>query len=315
MARNLRMMVASRQHERGFILIVVLIFGALLAAVLAGVLQMSLSYVFSSEAFSDTSRADELGRTAVDLVVQRTLLPDPDAKRGGSFAVHLEDADIYVDYLSEAARIDVNFTQPELLVALFKAAGVEPEEADAIGARIKTWQAEGTTPTDQNGQPLGGAPPAQNPLPSTAPGTANTQAQPAGEPKVRIESVAQIADAWGVSQDALAKVQSSLTVSNPSGKVDPSIADNLVVQAIFEGDDLSATNYLRQRAHGFATESDALMSIPLGARGYVGFSPAKAFRALVRVQLRNRVERRYEMVVFPPQKRGETVQVTAWQAL
>jgi hypothetical protein len=106
-----------------------------------------------------------------------------------------------------------------------------------------------------------------------------------------------------------------LTVSNPSGKIDPILADKAVLGAIFGGDQLSADNFLRRRAHGFASEADALMSIPLGARGYVGFSPAKAFRASVRVELRNRVGRRYEMIVVPPQKPGETVQVTAWEAL
>jgi general secretion pathway protein K len=255
---------------------------------------MSSSYVFSAVAFSDASRADELGRTAVNLVVQQTLSRDPDAARGGSFVVHLNDADVYVDYLSETARVDVNFAQPEFFVALFKAAGVEPEEADAIGERIKAW-------IHQQGL-SGGA------------NASATQVQPR-ESKILIEHVAQVADAWGVAQDVLAKVKSSLTVSNPSGKVDPILADKLIIEAIFDGDQLSADNFLRQRAQGFATESDALMSIPLGARGYVGFSRPKAFRARVRVQLFNRTERRYEMVVVPPQSRGDTVQVTAWEAL
>jgi general secretion pathway protein K len=290
MARNLRMTVASRRHERGFILIVVLVFAALLASLLAGALEMSSSYVFSAAAYSDASRADELGRTAAALVAQQTLSPNPNAKRGGSFAVHLDDADVIVDYLSEAARIDVNTTQPELLVALFKAAGVEPADAEAIGGRIKAW------------------------LSQSASGGASAQATQQGS-QTRIEHEAQIADAWGISEEVFAKVRSSLTVSNPSGKIDPVLANKLIVEAIFGGDQLSAEDFLQQRAHGFATEHDALLTIPLGARGYVGFSPAKAFRAMVRVHLLNRVERSYEMVVIPPQKLGDTVQVTSWEAL
>lgn len=289
------MTYGPRHSERGFILITVLIFAALLTSLLLGILEISSSYIFSAAAFSAAARADELGRTAADLVAQQTMSRDPNAKRGGSFVVHLKGADVFVDYLSETARIDVNAGPPELLVALFKAVGIESAEAEAIGERIKAFRASAAPSNDQ-----------QPPSSHASQGKASAP--------MLIEYETQIADAWKMSPEAMQKVVPYLTVANPSGKVDPLLACRLVIEAVFE-DEMQADDFVRQRAHGFARETDALLLIPLGARGYVDFSPAKAFRAEVRVHLIHQVERRYQMVVVPPQKHGDGVQVTAWEAL
>lgn len=315
MARSFWIRPHQTSGERGFILIVVMIFVALLASILVGVLRTSASYNFAAAAYSDSVRADELGRSAADLVAQRVLMPDATAKRGGSFIVRLPDADIAVKYLSESARVDINTTQPELLVALFKAAGVDPAKADAIGARISAWFGQGGAPGNQPNSAstptAQAAPQAASASPpnggSTVPG-----AQPA--PLKHLDHVWQCAAVWGIPLDAFAMVEPYLTVSNPSGKVDPTLTSAIVIKAIF-ADDQAAESYLRQRARGFATEPDALMSIPLGARGYVGFSQGTAFRALIRVRLHDRVARQYETIVVPPKKLGDPVRVTDWQAL
>lgn len=288
---------------------VVLIFAALLASLLSSVLRSSLSYSYAAAAYSDVVRTDELGRSAAGLVAQRALAVDPDARRGGAFVVRLPDAEISVEYISESARIDINSTQSELLVTLIKDAGVDSGEAQGIGSRINSWLAKANPPNAESSQ-------VQNPaVPATAPMSGNSIAPEPAKTQIRLEDVSQIMSAWGISQDVYAKIASYLTVSNPSGKVDPILANPLVIKAIFGGDDQAAATYLAKRTHGFATESDALMSIPLGARGYVGFSPGVAFRAWVRVELHGRVAREYEMVVVPPRRRNDRVRVTDWQML
>jgi general secretion pathway protein K len=286
-----------RNRERGFVLITVLLFAALLASLLAGVLQMSLSNASSAVAFSDASRADELGRTAVDLIAQQASSPNPDAKRGGTFAVHLKDAEIYVDYVSEAARIDVNSAAPDLIVSLFKAAGAEPAEAKAIGEKINAWRSNSATAQQQN-------------TPS-----AEVSAGQKTIPPISIEHEAQIGEAWGVSSALLAKVRSSLTVANVSSKVDPILASPLIIEALFADKPLRAADFLDRRARGFANETEALSALPVEAQAYVGFSPATAYRGEVRVQMSDGFKRNYETVVVPPQRRGDGVHVIAWEAL
>jgi general secretion pathway protein K len=306
-------------NDHGFMLIVVMIFAALLASILVGVMRMSSSYIYAAAAYSDAVRADELGRSSTDLVAQRVLLGDATARRGGAFSVRLPDASVLVSYISESSRLDVNTTQPELLIALMKAAGVDPGQAKAVGIRISAWFAQNNPTTDQNGEPVA----TQTTSPTTnAPQTLGIQApapaQPAAPsqtvPLHHLDHVWQCVAAWGLPQDIFTVIEPYLTVSNPTGKVDPTLASPVIIQAVL-GDEQATRDYLRHRSQGFATEQDALMPIPLGARGYVGFTPGTAFRALIRVRLRDRVARRYETTVVPPKKRGDVVQVTDWHAL
>lgn len=309
MAPTVRIKRDRGKGERGFILLVVLIFAALLASLLSSVLRASLSYSYAAAAYSDVLRADELGRSAANLVAQRALSKDPDARRGGAFVVRLPDAEVSVEYISESARVDINSTQSELLVALIKDTGIDADEAQAIGARISSWLAKANPQSAE-------APPAQNPaVPSSQPQAANSTTPDPQKMQIRLEDVSQIMSAWGISRDVYDRIAPYLTVSNPSGKIDPVLADPLIIKAVFANDDEAAATYLGKRANGFATESDALMSIPLGARGYVGFSPGVAFRAWVRVELHGRVARDYEMVVVPPRRRSDRVRVTDWQML
>jgi Type II secretion system (T2SS), protein K len=229
-----------------------------------------------------------------DLVAQRVLLPDPTAKRGGSFVVRPPDANISVSYISESSRVDVNTTQPELLIAPFKAAGLDPATANAIGARITAWVVQNAPPGDQNSDTPASMGQTASQATSSSPsnGTVQPAAGAAIVPRNHIDNVSQCDALWQIPSDVFASVEPYLTVSNPSGKVDPTLANPIIIKAIF-GDDQAAEDYLRRRTSGFATEPDALMPIPLGSRGYVRFSPGTAFRALIRVRLHNRVARRY----------------------
>jgi Type II secretion system (T2SS), protein K len=319
MARSPQLTREPRSNDHGFMLIVVMIFAALLASILVGVMRMSSSYIYAAAAYSDAVRADELGRSSTDLVAQRVLLGDATARRGGAFGVRLPDAFVSVSYISESSRLDVNTTQPELLVALMNAAGVDPAQAKAAGIRINAWFTKNNPITDQNGEPV--ASPTQTPATTTSAsptlgiqGAAQSASPSQTVPLHHLDHVWQCVSAWGLPQNVFLVIEPFLTVSNPTGKVDPTLASPLIIQAVL-GDEQAAHDYLRRRGQGFATEQDALMPIPLGARGYVGFTPGAAFRALIRVRLRDRVARRYETTVVPPKKRGDVVQVTDWHAL
>ncbi len=124
-----------------------------------------------------------------------------------------------------------------------------------------------------------------------------------------------IAEAWDISPALLKKVSASLTLANPYGKVDPILANKQIVQALFDSRPLQAEDFLQRRERGFATEGEALTAVPAETQIYVGFSPAQAYRARVRVRIMNRFERSYEMVVVPPVKRGDSIKTLAWRAL
>jgi hypothetical protein len=104
-------------------LVVVLALGALISSFVAVALRTSLSGASAASAFVAEMRADELGRTAVDLVAYRIMSGGQEARRGGSFAASFGDCVVTVDYVSESARVDVNHAVPALIGAVFRTDG------------------------------------------------------------------------------------------------------------------------------------------------------------------------------------------------
>ena len=58
----------------------------------------------------------------------------------GTFRFRLSRAEIAVEYVSEAARIDLNNAPKALIAGLFAALGVKPEAADQYADRVVAWR-------------------------------------------------------------------------------------------------------------------------------------------------------------------------------
>lgn len=288
--------MSLRGHAPGFVLITVLVFVALTASLLAVVLHNSASVVHAAATYADVMRADELGHTAANLVAGRVMSDDPDAKRGGRFAAHLHEADIFVDYLSESAWIDANLAPIPLLIAVFEAAGVEPSEAAAIGNQITTWRKAPTKQKDGN-----------------QPTQQSTQANPAISKM--IEDLAQLPASWQLTPAEARAVRPALTLANGTATVDPIIASRLVIAGLSGGEARLADAFLERRSAGFSSEVDARAALPLKSRRYISFVPIYAYRAHALVRLSNGFERSYELEVIPPKIAGETVKTIAWRVL
>src|SRR6266481_872176 len=57
----------------------------------------------------------------------------------GDFSFRLGRADVAVNFISEAARIDLNFVSPQLLASLFAVLGAQRQEAEQYAERIAGW--------------------------------------------------------------------------------------------------------------------------------------------------------------------------------
>lgn len=266
--------------RRGAILIVILAFVALIASLLGAALRIASSSARATAVFADSLRADELGRAAIDLVVHQASSSDPEAQRGGAFVAQLSNAEIHVDYVSESARADINLSPAELIGAVFRAAGAEQSRAAEIIERIILFR-----------QPRGKAEAA------------------------RLEHLAQIGAAWGVSQDLIEAVRPALTAANGTAKVDPSIANRLVVAALLGGEGPRVDDFLERRRRGFTSEADAVSALASDMRAFAGFNPVHAYRAVARVRIGRRFERRYEFIVAPPDTPNESPRTILWRRL
>lgn len=139
-----------RRGEDGFILVAVL--WILLA--LASFVGVYALYVSSTVA--EVSRREEdlalgpLATAALELTAFRLSSQTLDgsveeAPTRGQFSFRLGKARISVDYVNEAARIDLNAAPRELLAALFAVLGLPEEAADEAARRVIAWRSADDT--------------------------------------------------------------------------------------------------------------------------------------------------------------------------
>ena len=272
--------------RRGAALVVVLLFAALITMLAATAARSGLSAASASAVFVDLMRADEVARAAADLVGVAAATGGPSARRGGSFAVRLETAELSVDYLSEAARIDINAAPPRLLGQLFAAAATEPGLATDVAERIE--RARRSTQTAPDSQRRPGA-------------------------SVQLERVEQVVEAWDIPHELYRAARPSLTVGSRSAKVDPTLANRLVILALMNADQERTDEFMERRMQGFTSADEVLAQFPETSRTFAGFSPPRAYLASIQVSIGRRFMRSYELVVTPPNGTQRTARMISWQ--
>jgi general secretion pathway protein K len=134
-----------RSSERGFVIVAVL---WLLAALAALVVIFSAYLSNSARALAVTDeavQADGLVSAGVELTAYQLQLAGEDARPAqGSFHTRLSGVDLAVSFLSEAARIDLNAAQKELIVGLFTVLGASAEDASEYADRVVAWRTKAT---------------------------------------------------------------------------------------------------------------------------------------------------------------------------
>lgn len=140
---------ASSSVCDGFIAVAVLwILGAL--SVLASIYA---AYVINTAsafaAYDDHIRADALVSAALELTAYQQQAASAQSRpTHGSFNFRLGQANIAVDFRSEAARIDLNTAPKELLFGLFITLGARPDDADSYASRVIGWRTPQSTGQD-----------------------------------------------------------------------------------------------------------------------------------------------------------------------
>jgi len=136
----------STEGEAGFVIVAVLWLLAALAA-LAMIFSVYLSNSARALALNDTAlQAEALVSAGVELTAYQLRLAGDDGRPAqGSFQTRLNDADLAVSFVSEAARIDLNAAPKELLVGLMSVLGASTEDAKQYGDRIIGWRTKETT--------------------------------------------------------------------------------------------------------------------------------------------------------------------------
>jgi general secretion pathway protein K len=91
--------------------------------------------------YDDRLRSEALVTAALELTAyRRQMNPAQIRMTNGAFNVHLGEANVAIDYRSEAARVDLNVAPKELLAGLFIALGVRRDDANVYADRIIGWR-------------------------------------------------------------------------------------------------------------------------------------------------------------------------------
>jgi general secretion pathway protein K len=139
---------ARLKGKGGFVTAPALLLLAMLAT-LAGVASVYLSSSAASLAlYDDRARSQALILAGVELVAYNYLSSAPaDRTRKGAITFRLDGALVSVDFISESARIDLNFATRDTIVNLFRVLGASSDEASGYADRIVGWR---TAPKQQS---------------------------------------------------------------------------------------------------------------------------------------------------------------------
>jgi len=125
-------------RQRGLALIVVLWAAVLLALIAGGVAKLSRTDLNLARNLAESTQAELAADSALWTAVHMIINGGPQAwpPDGTVYAWRFGDSEVRVRVTDELGRIDINAAPPELLAALFVAAGTAPEEAAELADAV-----------------------------------------------------------------------------------------------------------------------------------------------------------------------------------
>jgi general secretion pathway protein K len=141
MSRIASLRKGSRDASRGFIVVAALWLLAALAALAAGASIYISQSAADIAAFDYETQAEMLESAAMELAGYELSLPATVARptRGG-FTFRLAKSTVAVEYMSEAARLNLNMASRAMIAGLFTSLGAPPEAAMQYADRVAGWR-------------------------------------------------------------------------------------------------------------------------------------------------------------------------------
>ena len=128
--------------QRGLALVVVLWAAVLLALIAGAVTRLSRADLNLARNLAEGTQAELAADSALWTAIYRIVNDGPEAwpADGQIYAWQFGDSEVRVRVTDEFGRIDINAAPPELLAALFAAAGTMPEEATRLADAVVEYR-------------------------------------------------------------------------------------------------------------------------------------------------------------------------------
>jgi general secretion pathway protein K len=269
--------------ERGFVIVAVLWILVALST-LAMIFSVYLSNSARALGVTDTGIAkDALVSASLELTAYQLLLTDDKSRPAqGSFRFRLDNADVFVTFTSEAARLDLNAAPKELLANLFEVLGAQQQAAAELAERIVGWR----TP------PKSGAANDEEALYLASGLTYSPRQAP-------FAHVNELSLVLGASPAMVERALPYLTVFSRSADVDVLIAPPEVVAALPGMTPEALNDFLKQRS-SLPRDKNAIAAALGPAAKAAGTLPqAKAFRVVTALRFDNGRRTSSEAVIVP----------------
>jgi general secretion pathway protein K len=283
------------RHSDGFIVVAVLWILGALSALLATYAAYVLNTAAGFALHDDRLRTEALVSAAIELTAYRQLA-SPSASRPsrGQFNFRLGQANIAVDFLSEAARIDLNAAPKPLLAGLFHVLGARLETAEVYADRIIAWR---------------------TPVPKGQESEAQIRrlAGPGyGPPGAKFSHTSDLALVPDLPVTVVERALPFITVFSGSAQINVLDAAPEVLAALpgMTEQRLNAVLIQRRAAPG---DGQALLSLLGDARQYATAKASNALRVTVRITFNNGRSAGAEVVVLPFEAGGEPFAILSWR--
>jgi general secretion pathway protein K len=279
----------ASSSEQGVVIVAVLWILMALSA-LAVIFSLYLSASAQALAVNDTElKTEALVSASLELTGYQLALAGDEARPPrGSFHFRMNDADVLVNFTSEAARIDLNYAPKEMLAGLFAGLGAKKEAANEDADRIIGWRTRLTPGTTNDEEAL-----------YHAAGLSYSPRQ------ALFAHVSELALVVGLPPALVDRALPFVTVFNGSSGVDPKIAAPEVVAALPDkGSD--------QPKAGLSTDMSAATDAPTQAASDATTAKSPCYRVEATVNF-NDGRRAVSEVVIALGDKVEPYRVLSWQ--
>ena len=209
-----------RTHARGAALLLVLWLIALLTALVGGFALAARMEHLQGQVLARGVIATQAARAGIEYALVRVQEEDEHLRwvaDGRPYRWAFGDATDEIRITDEQGKVDLNLAQTDLLAALFREGGADPDQSTKLAGAVIDWR-DGDTLT----QPSGGAEDADY----AAAGL------PYGSKDEPFESVAELQQVLGMPKPLYARVAPFLTVFSGRANPDPAFAPPEVLRAM-----------------------------------------------------------------------------------
>lgn len=189
----------------GFALVAVLAVMALLSSLAFGLSLWSRNAVEAAAVAASDVRMNALLRSGVTIAGYQLFVRKIPGERLTGEQLALDAGRVTITVHDSGGRVDLNGSEPPLLAAAYRAAGLGGMPADTFAARVTDWRDENEAPGDGGGAEAGAYAAAGLPAPRNGP----------------FGTVSDLRWVLGVSESDVMALAPFVSVLNPAGRLDP----------------------------------------------------------------------------------------------